>query len=214
MATSSPPTTGTTAGTRTLLLCATAGAVIWTVVSLAQAATRDGFDLTRHPLSVLATGDLGWLQITNFVVGGVLTVLGAAGLRRALPEARVIYRLVAVDGVARIVAGLLVMDPAPGFPPGTPEQVALTMSPSAVGHLLAGTVSFVALTVVCVLFGRRFSRAGQQGPAIASRAAATAVVLGNAWGIAGAPAGPVAVAVGVITGMLWLGAVTAALARR
>ena len=35
------------------------------VVSLTQAATRAGFDLTRHPLSALSNGDLGWLQITN-----------------------------------------------------------------------------------------------------------------------------------------------------
>jgi hypothetical protein len=36
-----------------------------------QAVSRDGFDLRRHPLSQLATGDLGFVQITNFVLAGI-----------------------------------------------------------------------------------------------------------------------------------------------
>jgi hypothetical protein len=55
---------------------------LFVAVSLGQAFTRSGFDLTRHPLSLLSNGALGWLQITNFVVTGVLTLAGAVGLRR------------------------------------------------------------------------------------------------------------------------------------
>ena len=39
----------------------------YVVVSLAQALTRDGFDLSRHAWSLLANGALGWIQIANFV---------------------------------------------------------------------------------------------------------------------------------------------------
>jgi hypothetical protein len=53
-----------------LLTCAVAAAPLWAVVSLAQAATREGFDLTHHPLSALSNGSLGWLQISNFLVAG------------------------------------------------------------------------------------------------------------------------------------------------
>ena len=60
-----------TSRTRTLLTCAAVAAPLWAAVSLAQAATRAGFDLTRHPLSALSNGSLGWLQIANFVVAGV-----------------------------------------------------------------------------------------------------------------------------------------------
>jgi hypothetical protein len=45
------------------------------VVSYAQALTRDGFDLTRNAFSFLSLGDLGWIQITIFVVCGLLFVV-------------------------------------------------------------------------------------------------------------------------------------------
>ena len=53
-------------------------------MSLAQALTRDGFDLTRHPWSLLTNGDLGWIQITNFVLTGLMVLAFAA---RAAPRA-------------------------------------------------------------------------------------------------------------------------------
>lgn len=58
------------------------------VVSLAQALTRDGFDITRHAWSLLSNGDLGWIQITNFVLTGLMTIAFAVGLRRALGQGR------------------------------------------------------------------------------------------------------------------------------
>src|SRR5690606_8768150 len=54
--------------TRRLLAGLVAAPVVFGVVSLAQAFTREGFDLVRFPISMLSNGDLGWLQITNFVV--------------------------------------------------------------------------------------------------------------------------------------------------
>ena len=44
-----------------------AGPLFVTVVAL-QLATRDGFDLTHHPISLLTLGDAGWVQVANFVV--------------------------------------------------------------------------------------------------------------------------------------------------
>jgi hypothetical protein len=55
---------------------------LYVTVSLAQAATRDGFDLTRHAWSPLANGPHGWIQITDLVLAGA-TVL--AFRRRAPP---------------------------------------------------------------------------------------------------------------------------------
>ncbi|MFD0884578.1 DUF998 domain-containing protein, partial [Streptosporangium algeriense] len=72
------------AASRSLLTCLAVAAPLWAAVSLAQVATREGFDLLRHPLSALSNGSLGWLQIVNFLLAGLLTVAGASGLRRAL----------------------------------------------------------------------------------------------------------------------------------
>jgi hypothetical protein len=39
------------------------------IVGLTQAFTRPGFDFSRHTLSLLENGDLGWIQITSFLLG-------------------------------------------------------------------------------------------------------------------------------------------------
>src|SRR5262245_58673539 len=98
--------------TRALLYAGAIAAPLWAGISLAQAFVRPGFDLTRHPLSALSNGDLGWLQIINFVVAGVLLVLGAAGLARAMhgaPGGLWTPRLVRVSGLGMVAAGVLVM---------------------------------------------------------------------------------------------------------
>src|SRR6266498_3659212 len=70
--------------TRSLLGWGVVAGPLYVAVWLAQALTRDGFDLRRHPASVLSNGDLGWIQITNFLVTGLLTVAFAVGMRRTL----------------------------------------------------------------------------------------------------------------------------------
>lgn len=56
--------------TRSLLGYGIIAGPFYVAVSLAQALTRDGSDLTRHQWSLLANGDLGWIQVANFVVTG------------------------------------------------------------------------------------------------------------------------------------------------
>jgi hypothetical protein len=69
--------------------------VVWAL----QAFTRDGFDPGRHPLSLLSLGDLGWIQIANFVATGALFVACAVGLRHRIR----------VNGLARAVDHRLVI---------------------------------------------------------------------------------------------------------
>ena len=75
-----------TAVTRSLLGYGVIAGPLYVVVSLAQALTRDGFDLTRHAWSLLANGSMGWIQIANLILVGAMTIAFAAGLRRALPR--------------------------------------------------------------------------------------------------------------------------------
>jgi Protein of unknown function (DUF998) len=202
--------------TRSLLACGAVAAPLWTAVSLAQAATRPGFDLTRHPLSALSDGSLGWLQITNFLAAGVLTVAGAVGLHRALhstPGGRWAPRLVAVNGIGMIAAGVFVMDPADGFPLGTPAGVPASLSWHSYGHMAAGTIAFASLIAACYVLGRHFRRTGDRARAIASRIAGTALLVGNAWAMTGGKAGSLTLAIGAITAMLWVSAVAARLTR-
>jgi hypothetical protein len=73
---------------RTLLRCGIVAGPLFVATSLIQAFTRRGFDLAQHPISLLSLGSLGWVQLANFVVSGVLYVIGAVGLRSALREGR------------------------------------------------------------------------------------------------------------------------------
>ncbi|MFI6454020.1 DUF998 domain-containing protein [Streptosporangium amethystogenes] len=201
-----------TPATRTLLACTVAAATLFTVVSLAQAFTREGFDLTRHPLSMLSTGDLGWLQIANFLVSGALTVAGAIGLRRVLrgaPGGTWAPRLILVNGVAMAAAGVFVMDPGDGFPAGTPLGQPTTMSGSALLHMVAGSIAFTALIAACFVLGRHFSRAGRPGFAAASRLSGLVFALGDIWAMSGGQAGSLTLAIGAITAMVWVAVVAA-----
>jgi hypothetical membrane protein len=184
---------------RTRLTCLAVAGPLWTVVSLAQAATREGFDLTRHPLSALSTGTLGWLQIANFVVAGVLTVIGASGLRQSLTS-RWAPRLVLAAGVGQIAAGILPMDPVT-----TPAPA--TMSWHGIGHMIAGSVTFISLIAACYVLGRHFTRANQRQDATLSHVAGTALLLGYGWAVTGGPAASLTIAVGAITALLWISAV-------
>src|SRR5688500_8785847 len=63
-----------TTRTRRLLACGIIAGPVFLTVTMVQAITRRGFDLSRHPVSLLSLGDFGWLQIANFVVTGALCV--------------------------------------------------------------------------------------------------------------------------------------------
>jgi len=204
--------TSTVDGTRAALRCAAVAAPLWAAVSLAQAVTREGFDLTRHPLSALSNGSLGWLQTANFLVAGLLTVIGAIGLSRVMagtPGGTWAPRLVGISGFGLIAAGVLVMDPADGFPVGTPAGLPTAMTWHSYGHMVAGTVCFTALIAACYVLGRHFSRADDRFAAVASRVAGTALLVGNIWAITGGRAGSLTLAIGAIAAMLWVSVVAA-----
>ena len=155
---------------RLLLLGALAGPA-YVVVSLAQALTREGFDLTRHAWSLLANGDLGWIQITNLIVTGLLVITGAVGLRRALrPGAGSTWapRLLIAYGASMVAAGIFRADPALGFPAGTPAD-ASTSSWHGLLHFGSGAIGFSCLAAACLVLARRFAADGLPGWAVFSR---------------------------------------------
>jgi hypothetical membrane protein len=149
--------TSTRPGTAALLAAGVVAGPLYVTVSLTQALTRPGFELTRHPWSALANGDLGWIQVTNLIVTGLLVIAFTVGLRRVLTEGRASRwapRLIALYGLSLVAAGIFRADPVEGFPLGTP---ATTISGHGLVHLSAGAVGFGCLTAACVLLARRFA---------------------------------------------------------
>src|SRR5262245_27767421 len=68
--------------TRILLLCGAIAGPLFLITVLIQDYTVPNFDPRLHPLSQLSLSEWGWVQITNFVLAGVLNLLYAAGLWR------------------------------------------------------------------------------------------------------------------------------------
>lgn len=80
---------------------------------------------------MLSLGDLGWIQITNFVATGTLFGLCALGVRHVLhpgPGGTWPPLALGLFGLSQIAGGLLVADPALGFPIGAAEGMPDTVS--------------------------------------------------------------------------------------
>ncbi len=171
------------APTRRLLIAGIVAGPLFLGTWLTQALTREGFDLTRHPVSLLALGNGGWIQIANFVVTGALYIGCAAGLRRALgAEQGGTWgpRLIGAFGVGLIVAGVFVADAGAGFPAGAPAG-APVMSWTGLLHELGHVIAMLSWTAAAVVFARRFGAHGQRGPAVATVVSIVGVALISAW---------------------------------
>src|SRR5579864_741463 len=108
--------------TRSLLGYGVLAGPVYVIAALAQALLRPGFNLAHDDVSLLSNGSLGWIQIANFVVTGLMVIACATGMRRALAGGRSALwapLLIGLYGLGLIAAGIFVADPMYGFPPGT-----------------------------------------------------------------------------------------------
>jgi hypothetical protein len=151
--------------TKSLLGYGVIAGPVYVTVSLAQAMTREGFDLSRHAWSLLSNGALGWIQVSNLVLAGLMVLAASVGLARALSPGRGatwVPRLIGGYGLSLVAAGILRADPALGFPAGTPDGPG-TVSWHGVGHLVAGAVGFACLIAACWVMASRFAAEGRRG---------------------------------------------------
>ena len=199
--------------TKTLLACGITAAIVYIGLALLQIAIRPGFDVTRHSLSIMANGDLGWIQTANFLISGVLTVLAAFGLRRATRPGKASFwgsLLVGIYGLGIAAAAFFPADPALGFPPGTPDDQ-MILTTSGIMHFAVGGVAFLCLIAANFVFARLFAKARERGWAIYSVATGVAffaAFFGIAAG-AGNPVLTVGFYVGVAVAWCWIAVVSA-----
>lgn len=198
--------------TRILLTGGLVAGPLYTAVWLAQAVTRENFELTRHPASLLANGGPGWIQTANFVIAGILSIAAAIGLRRSLTGrgSRWAPRLLGAYGVGLLLAALFPADPAAGFPTGTPADYA-EISTRGMGHFVAGSIGFAGLIGACLVMAAHYRSTGRTGWARYS--AVTGVLFFGAFaGLlagAGKPVTITAFGVAVVLGWAWIAAVSA-----
>ncbi len=146
-------------------MCGVVAGPLFVAVATAQVLTRDGFDLGHQPISLLSVGDHGWIQISNFVVAGLLNIAFSIGVRRAAPPGRLTAwasTLLTVYGVGLVAGGAFVPDPALGFPPGTPDEIPDEMSWHATLHAVGPALAFLALISASLVLARWFGLQGRQ----------------------------------------------------
>lgn len=166
--------------TRALLLAGAAAGPLFYLSAIAQIATRPGFDLRRHPISQLALGDWGWIQVATFVLAGLGLVCLAIGHRRVVKTGmgrRAIPVLVAISGFGFIAAGTFRQDAAYGFPLGTADAPSPGTSWHAAVHMAAAILAFTALAVVALIALARAIRARRALAATGNGVVALALLL-------------------------------------
>ena len=195
----------------------TAGAIagpVFVLTASVQSVSRDGFDLTRQPISLLSLGDAGWVQITNFILAGLLMLGFAVGAARALrggPSRRWAPWLFGVFGIGLIIGGAFTADPALGFPAGAPEGIPDTMSLHAMGHAIAPPLAFTARVIGMFVIAHRLAWEGRRGAAVWTRVAAIACV---ALSVPVGPGFSVRLFLAVALGFGWITAYAVSLLRR
>lgn len=158
-------TNAVSSSTSALLACGIAAGPIYIAVGVLQIIIRPGFDVTRHALSLMSNGDLGWIQITNFMLTGLFTIAFAVGIRQLLKGQKGGTwgaLLIGAYGLGLIGAGIFKADPALGFPPGTLAD-AHAISTSGLMHFVCGGIGFYAVIAACFVFARRFGSLGLAG---------------------------------------------------
>jgi hypothetical protein len=199
----------TSAVTRSLLGYGVLAGPLYLVVGLIQALTRRGFDLLHDDLSLLANGSLGWIQMTNLILSGLMTTAAAVGIRRSLRDGPWASRLITGYGIGLILAGAFTADPMNGFPVGTPPGH--TMSWHSLLHLAAGGLGFLCLIAACFVLARRFPRRW----AVYSRATGVVFLLSFLAIASGSDNAVVVLGfwLGIILAWIWLAAVSLRLYR-
>ena len=106
--------------TRSLLGWGVVAGPFYVTVGIVLAATRPGFDLTRHPLSVLMLGDQGWMQRTNLVLSAGMVLAASYGMLRTVRNGRGLAMATLTGGTAPAWCSAQSSRPTryPASPPG------------------------------------------------------------------------------------------------
>jgi hypothetical membrane protein len=157
---------------RAMLTCGVIAGPLFVATVIVQILTRDGFDLRRHPISLLSVGQYGWIQVTNFILAGVLSIVFSIGVARVLidgPGSRWAPRFFGLFGVGLLIGGIFKADPALGFPVGAPEGYPEHITTHGMIHAFAPPLSFLSLIAACLVIARRFAADGQRSAALVTR---------------------------------------------
>lgn len=127
------------------------GSALFVAVFTIEGWLRPGYDAKARFISELSLGPRGWIQITSFIVFGVLFLIFARGVAAEFREGKASRfgpLLLTIIGFSFLVSGPLVMDSR-----STPLAQA---SWHGILHGIFGALVFSLSPVTCFVFLRRF----------------------------------------------------------
>jgi hypothetical protein len=145
---------------RGLLWAGVVGPPLFVAVFLVDGVIHPAYNTVTDFVSELSRGELGWLQITNFLVLAAALLTFAVGIywgTRRGPGSVAGAALFAIMGASLVVAGLAVTD----------AHTSTVQTTSGSLHNAASLPVFAGLIAACFVFSRRF-QGGMRAYSIAS----------------------------------------------
>lgn len=130
-----------------LSLVAVIGPALFLIVFIVEGFVRTGYSPLKDTVSALSLGGRGWIQITSFLICGILVTLMAFCMLRLLRDSgagKASFILLVILGISLFLSGIFVMDIA-----GTPANA---MSPSGIMHGIFGGLIFLLMPAVLLVF--------------------------------------------------------------
>jgi hypothetical protein len=145
--------------TRLLLNCGSVACPLFVGTFVIVGRRRGGYSPQRDPVSALALGESGWVQIASFLTTGGLMCASAAGVRRELRSGTGTIGLpvaIGAVGMGLIGAGLFPTDAPANDGEGPTTDTPSRLTRNGALHVAFSVLVFVGLPVACLIGAHRF----------------------------------------------------------
>jgi len=152
------------------LICGAVSGPLFILTFVIEGVMRTHYSQLHNPVSLLALGSFGWVQVVNFLITGVLVLVFANGLWRRYRTSRAMSisaSLIAILAFGIIGAGVFTMDGSGVQYQGILTQT-LHLSPHGILHRLFAGSTFCILPASSFVMACQFCKWQQKGWAIYS----------------------------------------------
>ena len=127
------------------------GPALFVAIFMIEGWLRPGYDPLSTFVSALSLGPCGWIQITNFIVFGLLLLVFTRAVAAEFPSGKASKGgliLLVIIAFCYLLSGIFVMDPT-GTPP---DQASL----HGTLHGIFGGIVFLLIPISCFVYLRRY----------------------------------------------------------
>jgi len=142
------------------MICGAIASLFFTLSWIIQEAFRENYNPIMHPISSLAYGSTGWIQVATFFITGVLILLFGYGVwkiwNKEIGLSQWVPIFLIICAISFIGSALFTADFANGYPAGTPVVIK-NPTFSGIMHQSCVTLLFFSTPMGCFLMGNYFA---------------------------------------------------------